>query len=283
MKIVSNKNNNINEESKESLKKFAQKQILDNIKYHKILLFLIILINIGLFTFMIIYKIKISEIKKLSNTHSSSISSNDKELSKRYSSIDHKIVNIASLNKGGIYRFSLIFEEKDEFNKIKDLTFQFIQSKEKNNKQLYFLYQSIMDSDKYYNFMERIMYFPNIFILVQNDKGYKFGIFLKDVVIPNKEQEYKGESKDLFLYSFETKKMYNFIGNNKKSLSFTKEKMIILGDDELIIYNEYWTKGGFINYPLKSFDLSDTSTNILTGQNEHFDIRYIEAYSFYNY
>ena len=38
MKIESKKNNNINEESLNSLKDFNKKQILANIKYHKIFL-----------------------------------------------------------------------------------------------------------------------------------------------------------------------------------------------------------------------------------------------------
>jgi len=42
--------------------------------------------------------------------------------------------------------------------------------------------------------------------------------------------------------------MYKFIGDKEKSVSFKKYKLLILGDDELVIYNEYWTKGGYINY-----------------------------------
>lgn len=280
MRIESNKNNNINEESKTALKQFHKKQILDNIKYHKIFIFFMILINIGLFSFIILYKIKISEIKRRATTYSSSIYSKDKEISSRYISIDHKMVNIASLSGGDHYRFSIIFDKKDEFSKIKDIVYEYIQETDINNREIIFLYQSIIDSDSYEDFMIRIIYFPNIFIFVQTEKGYKFGIFLKDIIIPNKNNEFIAESKDIFLYSFETKKLYNFSGNKKKSLSFTKGKILILGDDELIIYNEYWTKGGFINYPLKSFDLSDNNKNVLTGQNGEFYIRYIEVYSF---
>ena len=81
------------------------------------------------------------------------------------------------------------------------------------------------------------------------------------------------------------KQKKNILKEDKKQfLSFTKEKMICLGDDELVIYNGYWTKGGFIKYPLKSFDLSDNiNFNILTGKNGIFYIRYLEIYSFMYY
>ena len=46
MKIHSNKENNINEESKNALLNFRQNQINSNIKLHKIFLGLIILFNI---------------------------------------------------------------------------------------------------------------------------------------------------------------------------------------------------------------------------------------------
>ena len=280
MKIKSN--NNINEESKSSLKKFRQEQILNNIKYHKIFLVLIILINIGLFIFILIYKAKISEIKNLSNSHSSSINSKDSELSIRKSSIDHKIVNIASLNKGSIFRFSIIFEKSEEFNLIKNLAYDYMGKTAMAFNKTYFLYQSVIDSDNYNSFMDRVSYFGNLFIFIQTEDGYKFGIFIHELVDPNNDYEYKVNTKEIFLYSFETNKKYNLKEDKKQLLSFTKDKMICLGDEELVIYTGYWTKGGIIKYPLKSFELPNNN-NVLTGKNGVFYIRYLEIYSFMYY
>ena len=280
MKIKSN--NNINEESKSALKKFRQEQISNNIKYHIIFLVLIILVNIGFLIFILIYKSKISEIKNLSNSHFSSINSKDTELSKRKNSIDHKIVNIASLNKGSIFRFSIIFEKSEEFNTIKNLAYDYIVKADMTYSQTYFLYQSVIDSDNYINFMDRISYYGNIFIFIQTEDGNKFGIFLHELVVPNNDYEFEVNTKDIFLYSFEKNKQYNLKEDKKLFLSFTKEKMICLGDDELVIYTGYWTKGGFIKYPLKSFDLPD-NINILTGKNGLFYIRYLEIFSFMYY
>ena len=280
MKIKSN--NNINEESKSSLKKFRQEQILNNIKYHKIFLVLIILINIGLFIFILIYKAKISEIKNLSNSHSSSINSKDSELSIRKSSIDHKIVNIASLNKGSIFRFSIIFEKSEEFKLIKNLAYDYMGKTAMAFNKTYFLYQSVIDSDNYNSFMDRVSYFGNLFIFIQTEDGYKFGIFIHELVDPNNDYEFKVNTKEIFLYSFETNKKYNLKEDKKQLLSFTKDKMICLGDEELVIYTGYWTKGGIIKYPLKSFELPNNN-NVLTGKNGVFYIRYLEIYSFMYY
>ena len=280
MKIKSN--NNINEESKSALKKFRQEQISNNIKYHIIFLVLIILVNIGFLIFILIYKSKISEIKNLSNSHFSSINSKDTELSQRKYSIDHKIVNIASLNKGSIFRFSIIFEKSEEFNLIKNLAYDYMGKTATTFNKTYFLYQSVIDSDNYNSFMDRISYFGNLFIFIQTEDGYKFGIFIHELVDPNNDYEYKVNTKEIFLYSFETNKKYNLKEDKKQLLSFTKDKMICLGDEELVIYTGYWTKGGIIKYPLKSFELPNNS-NVLTGKNGVFYIRYLEIYSFMYY
>ena len=278
MKIESHKN--IDEDSKAALRQYRHDQILSNIKYHKIFLSLTIIINIGLLFFILSYKIKINQIKSLSSTHSSSINSKDNELASKHSSINHKMVNIASLSRSYHYRFSLIFDNSEDFNIIKNLAYEYKIDNDLKEKQTFFLYQSFTDSDEYINFIRSISYFENIFIFIQTEKGHKFGIFVEDFIVQNKQHEFEGNTKDIFLYSFETKKKYGFIGNNKKSISFTKEKMIKVGDDEIVIDSQYWEKGGYIKYPLKSFDLSGTNKNVFTGENGEFFIRYIEVYSF---
>jgi len=66
MKIESNKKDNINGKVKEILKDFHKKQILLNIKYHKIFIIFMVLINTTLIYFIFIYKAKIKKIKNLS-------------------------------------------------------------------------------------------------------------------------------------------------------------------------------------------------------------------------
>ena len=128
--------------------------------------------------------------------------------------------------------------------------------------------------------MDRVPFFENLFICIQAEKGNPFGIFINRLIVPNTNKEFEANTKDIFLYLFETKKMYKFIGDKEKSVSFKKDKLLILGDDELVIYSEYWTKGGYINYPFKSFDLNGVDINALTGENGEFYIKYFEIYSF---
>ena len=63
----------------------------------------------------------------------------------------------------------------------------------------------------------------------------------------------------------------------------TKDKCLSLGDDELVIYNDYFSNGGFIEFPLKSFDFSTINNNIFTEENGKFNIRNIEAYYFFQW
>ena len=120
---------------------------------------------------------------------------------------------------------------------------------------------------------------PRRYLMVPDEDDLS-NIVWKEDNETNTNKEFEANTKDIFLYLFETKKMYKFIGDKEKSVSFKKDKLLILGDDELVIYNEYWTKGGYINYPFKSFDLNDVNVNALIGNNGEFYIKYLEIFSF---
>ena len=290
MKIESNKNNNnndkINGKVKEILKDFHKKQILLNIKYHKLFIIFMALINISLIYFIFIYKTKIKKIKNLSNSHFSKIESKNKELSRNNSTLSHKLLNIAAQSVKGIMRLSLIFEKSEEFNTVKRLIYDYKVIKkgdfkiEFDKRIVFFLYQNVVDSDDYNSFMNIIAFFGNIFIFIQTEDGNKFGIYHRKYVIKNDNNEFDSNSTDILLYSFETKKLYEFAGDKNKSLSFKNDKLLILGDDELVIYNNFCKRGGYINYPLKSFDLSNENKNILTGKNGKFSIKFLEVVYF---
>ena len=138
----------------------------------------------------------------------------------------------------------------------------------------------MVDYHDYKTFMERIAYFKDIAILIKTGQGNRFGIYIKDAILPNKNYEFEPITNNIFLYSFETKKIYNFIGDKQKSLPFKKEKLLILGDNELIIFNEFYDNGGYINYPFKSFDLNNVNKNIFTENNGQFYIDSVEVFSF---
>ena len=287
MKIHSNNDiNNINEESRNALRNFRQNQINSNIKLHKLFLCLVFIINIGLIGFIFFYKSKISEIKKLSNLHTSDIDSKDTLLVNQRTELGHKMANIAALGSLGVLRFSLIFEKSEEFHTVKKLIYDYrIELGDKmpkyENIGMFFLYQGIVDSDDASSFIDYISYLEGITILIQTDEGKKFGIFHKEMIDPDENKEFRSKSSNVIIFSLDTKKIYKFKGK-KNSISFTEDKILSLGKDELVINNEYFSNGGYIEFPLKSFDFSSVNSNVLTERNGKFNIRNLEVFCFYD-
>lgn len=285
MKIKSNKSfNNINDESLNSLKDFRQKQISTNIKYHITFIILLIIINIGLVVFIIFYKNKIKSIKSKTNTYHSQLDSQDQSLANANNILTHKLVNIAALNQYGLVRFSFFFETSEEFKNIQNIIYDYRQKVEKREipeeyRNIFLLYAGMFDT--YESFIERVSYYWNLAIFIETENNKKFGIFIDELITPDKDKGLEIDSDKIFLYSFETKKKYDYIGNGKKVFRLNKEgKMIIVGDNELIIYDEFFANGGEINFPMKSFDFSTVNNNVLTGQNGKFLIKTIEVFCF---
>ena len=284
MKIQSNKNNNINEESIHSLQDFRKKQIITNIRYHIIFLTLLIIINIGLTIFIIFYKSKINSLKSKTSSYYNQIDKGDETISNLNTVLTHKLVNMGLLNQYGLIRFSFIFEKSDEFKTVQNVIYDYRKEVEKREvpieyRSTFLLFEGMMDN--YDKFLDRVAYFWNLAIFIETLENKKFGIFLSDIIAPIKENEFQTESKNIIMYSFDTKKKYNYIGDGKKVLSINKDgKMLVVGDEELIIYDDFYMNGGEINFPMKSFDFSTVNSNVLTGENGKFSIKNIEAFCF---
>lgn len=284
MKILSNKNNNINEESIHSLQDFRKKQIITNIRYHIIFLTLLIIINIGLTIFIIFYKSKINSLKSKTSSYYNQIDKGDATISNLNTVLTHKLVNMGLLNQYGLIRFSFVFETSDEFKTVQNVIYDYRKEVEKREvpieyRSTFLLFEGMMDN--YDKFLDRVSYFWNLAIFIETLENKKFGIFLSDIIAPIKENQFQTESKNIIMYSFDTKKKYNYIGDGKKVLSINKDgKMLVVGDDELIIYDDFYMNGGEINFPMKSFDFSTVNSNVLTGENGKFSIKNIEAFCF---
>ena len=284
MKIQSNKNNNINEESIHSLQDFRKKQIITNIRYHIIFLTLLIIINIGLTIFIIFYKSKINSLKSKTSSYYNQIDKGDETISNLNTVLTHKLVNMGLLNQYGLIRFSFVFETSDEFKTVQNVIYDYRKEVEKREvpieyRSTFLLFEGMMDN--YDKFLDRVAYFWNLAIFIETLENKKFGIFLSDIIAPIKENQFQTESKNIIMYSFDTKKKYNYIGDGKKVLSINKDgKMLVVGDDELIIYDDFYMNGAEINFPMKSFDFSTVNSNVLTGENGKFSIKNIEAFCF---
>ena len=114
----------ISSESKKSLKEINKIQIQSSIKLHKVFLSMIIIVNIILAIFIIIYKLKISSIKSKSNINSLTLKKTN-YITSAHDSIMYKLTNIfASINSYRNFRFSMIFENSDEVNFVKDFFYK---------------------------------------------------------------------------------------------------------------------------------------------------------------
>ena len=282
----------MNKESINSLKDFRQKQISTNIKYHIIFILFLIIIITGLSVFIIFYKSKINSVKSKNASYHSQLNSVDKSLSNKNNILMHKLVNIFSLNIEGFpLRYSFIFETSEEFKTIQNIIYDYIKKEmhlkvpvPTESRIAFLLYQGYTDDEK--SFIDKISFLLNRAIFIETSDGKKFGVFYLFIITPRdkKNKEFEAtKSGRIFLYSFETKKKYNYIGNGEKILRINMDnKMINIGDDEIIIYQDYFKNGGEINFPLKSFNLSGTNNNVFTGKNGKFGVKNIEAFFFTN-
>lgn len=302
---------NISASSMQSIEEYQKKRIETNIKLHKFFLVITIIINISLFLFLRFYKRKLSEIKNLSDQYSSKINSDDDSLSNRRSSIDHKIVNIGARSFRGGFLFSYILKNEKEINKVKNTIRNFYEEKNKkvelNDHFPGLLYQSYNHGTEYKNLMEEIVYQNNLVIFVEIEDNKRFGVFIGDYISDNDDnEEKKGGSTDIdeddygkdeaenkiknvFLFAINEKEdskegipegsytICNYIGKSDFAVKFGKKKLINVGEEDIVINNDYYTNGGKINFPFKNFDCSTNDNNFFSEHNGNLDVRIIEV------
>ena len=174
---------NMNQESIKSIKDFNKKQVESNIKLHKVFLSMVIVVNIILVIFIIIYKLKISSIKSKSDINSLNLKENTDYISSVYVSIMHKLTNIfaISMNTYGNFHFSMIFENSDEVNFVKEILSL---NKVKEKASLLLIYQDKADSDDSEILLHIIKNFSKTLILILTKNGEKFGFFFEDKIYP---------------------------------------------------------------------------------------------------
>lgn len=299
---------NISVSSLQSIEAFQKKRIQTNIILHKCFLFITVLINIALFLFIFFFKRKLSQLKSLSDKYSSKINDDDDSLSSHRSSIEHRIVNIGSQSHRGGFLFSYLFKNENEINKIKNTIKKFNdESNKKKKKELVdfypgLIYQSFSHGGEYKALVDEIIYQNNLVFMVETQDNQRFGIFIGDYLNniesdeeKNKddidEDDYgkdeKSKIKDVFIFSMNDEgdedcyKIFKYIGKSDIAVKFGKKEMINVGENDLIIFNEFFDKGGKMQFPFKNFDCSIIEKNPFTTKNGAFDIKNIEVFKFF--
>ena len=265
---------NMSPESIKSLREFNKKQVESNIKLHKVFLSMIIVVNIILVIFIIIYKLKISSLKSKSDFNSLTLKEKTDFITSVHGNIMHKLTNIfaISMNTHGNFHFSMIFENSDEVNFVKD--FFYIKSS------LLLIYQEQADSDESEILLDIIKYFPRILILIETKNREKFGFYFEDEIYPNKAGYFESNSKKCFIFSIGNKEKYNCAPNGVM-FEVNKYTLFNIGNGDIEIDHNFMTNGGNINFPFKSFDIDETKDSIFNKLNGHFEIQELEIYIIY--
>ena len=282
---------NINEESKIALDDYNTKKISMNIFYYKIFLGLCIISNIGLFVFILIYQNKIKEIDSLTKSYSSKSKNEEEKYNKQQSKIDNKLTNLIAISERRNIFFSYSFLNKSEYDLIKNFILDYhsninnINSNFAQNNFTYkikMIYQSASDYFSYVDLVNLLNLRRNLLLIINSLDDEKFGIFLDEKIIFDKENQLNSEGKKFFLFSFSNKKMVKYIG--KKSgikINDKTESILVVGNNEIVIYNYFYNFGGCINYPLNSFEKLENGNNNFINIKGNFDIKNLEIFEVY--
>ena len=283
MKITKNKEKNIDEDSKIAIGDYNFKKISTNINYYKIFLGLCILSNIGLFIFIIIYQNKLKEIETLTKAYSTQSKNEEEKYNKHQSNIDNKLTNLIAISERRNNFFSYSFLNKSEYDLIKNFILDYhsninnINSNFAQNNFTYkikMIYQSASDYFSYVDLVNLLNLRRNLLLIINSLDDEKFGIFLDEKIIFDKENQLNSEGKKFFLFSFSNKKMVKYIG--KKSgikINDKTESILVVGNNEIVIYNYFYNFGGCINYPLNSFEKLKNGNNNFINIKGNFDIK----------
>ena len=276
---------NIDNNSKIAISDYNTKKILMNIFYHKIFLGLCIIANIGLFIFIIIYFNKISEIEFLTKSYSSQSKDKNELFNKHQLNIDNKLTNLIAISDKRSLFFSYSFLNESEYNLVKNFILDYhkdllnIDSKLNLNYQIKMIYQSVSDYFSYVDLVNLLNYRENALLIINTLEDEKFGIFLDEKILFDKNNQFISEGKNIILFSFRNKNMIKYIGDNSGiKINDKSEAIFIVGNDEIIIYNYFYNFGGTINYPLNSFEKIIVKENDFININGNFDIKNIEIF-----
>ena len=283
MKINQNKENKIDEDSKNAITDYNTKKLLMNIMYYKIFLGMCILANIGLFIFIFIYQSKINEIECLTNSYSSQSSQKDKLYNELQSNIDNKLTNLIAVSERRNLFFSYSFLNQSEFDFVKNIIVEYHKNVYFNfimidiNYKIKMIYQSMSDYFNYVDLVNLLKFRNNMLLIVNSLEDEKFGIFLDDKIIFDKKYTFTSEIKHMILFSFNQRKVIKYIGNESGlKIDDKSEAIFIVGNDEIIINNYFYNFGGCINYPLNSFEKIEGNNFI--NLNGNFDIKNVEIF-----
>ena len=140
------------------------------------------------------------------------------------------------------------------------------------------IYQSTTDEPNFDVFSRLLNFHKKTLFIIDTVEDKKFGIYLDEMIF-FENIEFVSKENKMFLFSFQNKQMYKYIGKGP-GLKINKENILEIGNEEIVIYNNLYNNKEYINFPVKGFKGLNENENIFTEGNGEFDIKKIEVFTF---
>ena len=270
--------------TKINFKIYYENDEIKNKRFFEFVLSIIIILNIILFLFLVVYTYDIN--KTMLENQSLNIKLEClKQNEKNITSINEKrMINLFVQRLfNNVFHYSFLLKNNDEINFIKQIVFdcypkeEFTHTKYKS----YLLYQSKIDGDSKKAFLDLINYWWNIIIIIETNSNKRFGVFIHSFITLSFKNIIS--DKNLLFFDLEKLETYKLKNDGGNILEFPQNNDIIfkIGEDDLIIYENFTLNNSksFSNFP-KSFEFDqnyDSNINPLTNTKKgYFTIKNIE-------
>ena len=275
--------NKINAESLNAFEEFQKKKKESNLKIYKIIILLILIFNIASIIFYIIFKYNIYSIIKSNSFLNENIIEKENELNSIVNKNEKMMVNLISYN----YQFCYIFKKFSEIDLIRNSILENFGDKyfhDIDNIKLLLIYQSLNEGDNKQTFINKIIDFEGVAIIIETTFRERFGIFFsKPINFSDNKTECVIIDEKAFLFSLDSKKIFKIKKEEKEKpvIKFSLEGNAIfeIGDGDIIINDNFYKENGMeckFNFP-KIFE--GNSREIM--DRDKFSISVIEVVNFY--
>ena len=270
--------------TKINFKIYYENDKIKNKRFFEFVLSIIIILNIILFLFLVVYKYDINKTMLENQSLNSKIECL-KQNEKNITSINEKrMINLFVQRLfNNVFHYSFLLKNNDEINFIKQIVFDCYPKTEFTHKKYksYLLYQSKIDGDSKKAFLDLINNWWNIIIIIETNSNKRFGVFIHSFITLSFKNIIS--DKSLLFFDLEKLETYKLKNDGENILEFPQNNDIILkiGEDDLIIYENFTLNNSksFSNFP-KSFEFdqnNDSNINPLTNTKKgYFTIKNIE-------
>ena len=273
--------NKINAESLNAFEEFQKNKKESNLKIYKIIILLVLIFNIASIIFYIIFKYHIYSIRNSNSSLNENIIEAENELNSIVNKNEKMMVNLISNN----YQFCYVFKKYSEIDLIRNAILKNFNDKNYNNIddiKLLLIYQSLNDGDNKQNFINKIIDFEGVVIIIETTFRERFGIFFsKPINFNDNKTECVIIDEKAFLFSLDSKKIFKITEKDKPVIKFSLEGDAIfeIGDGDIVINDNFYKEKGMeckFNFP-KIFE--GNSGDII--ERDKFSISVMEVINFY--